>query len=225
MALQRRRLADTHVLDHRTRRTLHDQVLPDLHAVVLQISATQGSDPALHDAVDALTRIHHQISDLIRVGPGLFAPSPGQKDLFVALRYMVETEFSAEFAQISWRVSGRSPDLDPLVAEVLFHAVREVVRNAAIHAGGETPEQPVCLAVDMESDDRLRIVVQDDGVGFSHNSWSSSERDGSLIGETQGGLALHSTMIAVVGGSLTVIADTDGTRVDIVVPAPPRRPG
>ena len=219
MALQRRRLVEDHVLDHRTRRTLHDEVLPELHAVILQISSTQNGAPALQSAVDALTHLHHQIADLIRVGPSASSSTPGQIDLINDLRHMVESEFDAEFAGITWSVSGESPNLDPLVSEVLYHAVREVVRNAAIHGGGAVPAQPVNLAIGIVSDDRLCITVQDDGVGFAHGTTPSTTLGRSFAGDAHGGLALHSTMISVIGGCLAVMPSPDGgARVTITLP-------
>jgi len=40
MALQRQRVAETQLLDQRARRVLHDDVLPQLHAAMLALSAT-----------------------------------------------------------------------------------------------------------------------------------------------------------------------------------------
>src|SRR4029079_16905698 len=41
MALQRQRLAESQVVDRRTRRVLHDDVLPRLHTAMLMLSADQ----------------------------------------------------------------------------------------------------------------------------------------------------------------------------------------
>src|SRR5207302_11284111 len=95
--------------------------------------------------------------------------------------------------------------------EVAYGGAREAIRNAARHARGDVPNRPLELDVVVQSDDGLRLIVTDDGVGFS-----ASPTEGGTYGS---GLVLHSTMMAVVGGSLEVESKPGcGTRVVIAVP-------
>lgn len=210
MALQRRRLTETRVLDHRTRRALHDEVLPNLHTAVLHLSGLKRDAPVVQETVGMLTDIHRRISDLIRVHPGMLSLVAGEGHLVGALKDMLLSEFADEFETVSWQVHDEPPHLDPLSEEVIFYAVREAVRNAALHGRGNEPERKLNLTITVCCDDRLTVSVRDDGVGLLGHQ---------TIANDQGGLALHSTMVAIVGGHLTVDSVPEGgTQATITVP-------
>jgi signal transduction histidine kinase len=80
--------------------------------------------------------------------------------------------------------------------DVLYHATREAVRNAARHGRQSESDRPINLQITISWDDRLVIWIQDDGIGFDATIKNSAN--------TGQGLALHSTLMAVVGGSLAV---------------------
>src|SRR5690606_38727174 len=101
--------------------------------------------------------------------------------------------------------------LPPLTAEVLFYASREVLRNAARHGRGGTTEALRLRLQVMERARTVALVIEDDGVGLDPGGG-----DGR-------GLALHSTMLAVVGGTLAVESSAGrGTRVRLEVGADER---
>ena len=79
-----------------------------------------------------------------------------------------------------------------LTAEVIFYAAREAVRNAAKHGRGEGD---FCLQIQAHWQDGLELVVEDNGIGLEATSPNSGSGQG---------LALHSTMMAVIGGELSV---------------------
>jgi hypothetical protein len=56
--LQRERLVETRIADHRTRRILHDSILPQLHTALLSL-------PKGHPAGDSIAGIHRQVSNLL----------------------------------------------------------------------------------------------------------------------------------------------------------------
>ena len=201
MRLQRERMASTQILDQRTRRTLHDEVLPLIHTALLSVSARQPDAEALRH----LSEAHQQVSNLLRELPPTVAPEIARFGLVAALRKAIEVEFAPAFDAVrfdcSASVEARLHSLNPVAAETLYYATREVVRNAARHArppgGASKPSLEVSVRT---SDDQLSIIVEDNGPGI--------EQDAA---EGQGqGLALHSTLMAVVGGSLSLEA-TPGT--------------
>lgn len=204
MALQRRRLAETQVLDRQTRRALHDEVLPELHTAILELAATPDSAPT----ISALTALHHRISDLIHTHPGLRFDAD-HPDLAAALRTMLSTEFSRSFSSVTWKGEETLVGLDPLAQEVLFYATREAVRNAALHGRGNQPQRALNLSIAIEADEDFRIWVADDGVGLPAH----------LEGSGQGGRALHSTLLALLGGTMTwERLEPNGTCVEIRLP-------
>ncbi|MBN1121892.1 MAG: hypothetical protein JXJ17_12495 [Anaerolineae bacterium] len=204
MALQRRRLAETQILDHQTRRALHDEVLPALHTTILDVAASQESK----QTVATLTALHRRISDLIHTHPGVTFDE-SSSDLIAAVRTMLQSEFSHAFVSVTWEGIDELVGLDPLVQEVLFYAVREVVRNAALHGRGGDPHREVNLKISVAVGDGITVQIEDDGIGIP----------GDLDLTGQGGLALHSTMLALLGGTMVwKPVESTGTRVEISLP-------
>jgi signal transduction histidine kinase len=217
MDLQRHRLTETQVLDRRTRRVLHDKILPDLHTTVLSLSNLAREHPAVQEAIAALTDTHRQIADLIHTLPGPAPGAPSGRHLVEALQEMMRVEFAGEFDRVTWAITGPPPELSPLVTEVVFYAVREAVRNAALHGRGGQRER-LHLAILVAPEGALTITVEDDGVGLAYDQLEPEEK-GPLPTGSHGGLALHRAMMAVIGGAL--IAETPkggGARVTITLP-------
>ncbi|MBK8027327.1 MAG: hypothetical protein IPK19_39525 [Chloroflexi bacterium] len=211
MTLQRDRLAETRVVDLRTRRALHDEVLPALHTAILSLSAAADDPAAREDALRSLAGVHKQIAGLIRQTESAPVQVGGAVDLAASLRRMVEGEFEGAFSALD----GDLPTpllIPPLAGEVVLGAAREAVRNAALHARGESPDRSLRLTVRAsEAGGQVTVTIEDDGVGFY-------ARRGESVG-TGNGLLLHSTLLTVIGGSLRVEAPAEGgTRVVIETP-------
>jgi signal transduction histidine kinase len=211
MALQRQRLAESHVLDQRARRVLHDDVLPNLHAAMLTLSGGQASS----DAVSLLADIHRQIADLLHELPTAAASEVTRLGLIGALRQAVDDELGSSFNDVTWHVAPeaeqKNQSIPPLAAQVLFYAAREAVRNAARHGRDLASSRPLRLHIGVTWRDGLEITVEDDGVGLRTTEESN--------GGSGQGLALHSTMMAVIGGTLAVESALDTyTRVTLTLP-------
>jgi len=198
MTLQRERLVESQVLDRQTRRVLHDDVLPNVHAAMLALSA----DAAHADTVALLADTHHQIADLLRdLRPATTASEVARLGLVGALRQLVDDALADAFDHVAWRITPEAETwtrrLPVLTAEVLFYAAREAIRNAARHGRAAEASQPLELSITLRDDlGDLVIVIEDDGPGLNPARASDA-------GSGQG-LALHSTMMAVIGGALTV---------------------
>ena len=137
-------------------------------------------------------------------------------DLVAALRHMVESEFAAEFDGVSWHTTEKPEPLLPLVQETVYYAVREAVRNAARHGRGADARRSLHLDIAIAVGERLVIVIADDGVGLVNDRDPAEPGDGLVPAGAQGGLALHSTLIAIIGGRLTVdSAAGRGTKVTV----------
>lgn len=208
MQLQRERMATTQILDQRTRRVLHDEVLPLIHTAMLSLSAEKAPEVILKQLSDA----HQEVSNLLRELAPTVMPEIARLGLIGALRKMVQTEFAPAFDEVLWRVEedveAQAARLGPLAAETLYYATRELVRNAAKYgrpAGGTAPFRLEMAA--RAAADRIRLVIQDNGVGMG-----AADAAGH-------GLALHSTLMAVAGGAL-VVESTPGqmTRAELAMP-------
>ena len=92
-------------------------------------------------------------------------------------------------------------------------AAREVIRNAALHGRGGKTNFPLRLDITLCAEPRkLVLTIQDNGVGIDPS------REATPRGGSGSGLALHSTLLAMVGGYLTVEAlEAGGASVIITV--------
>lgn len=207
MQAQRQRIAESQIADRRTRRVLHDDVLPRLHAAML----------TTHDegAIKALSEAHRDLAQLLRELPAVTQLQLNTRGLFGALRDLVEREFANDFDAVDWAVSPEAElaakQLPESSAEVVFHAAREGIRNAARYGRGiERGSLHLQICGEL-GDGHLQVSIIDDGVGVG----AASAQLGS-----GNGLALHSAMLAVLGGSLTIKsqAQIPGTHITLACP-------
>jgi signal transduction histidine kinase len=220
MALQRQRLSESQVVDRRTRRVLHDDVLPQLHTMILEIGDSRlelgDSEQALISNLQSqLADVHRQIANLLHDMPATAAPEVARLGLIDALRQAIDGEFGSSFDGVTWRVEPAAEHaarmVPTLAAEVFFYAAREIVRNAARYGRNGDSARPLHLAVSVAWRDGLEMAIEDDGVGM-----------GAATVATQGsghGLGLHGTLMAVVGGTLTTESELGAyTRVALALP-------
>jgi two-component sensor histidine kinase len=210
MELLRRRLGELQVVSTRHRRVLHDEVLPDIHLALLRLQEE-------HEVSAALTRAHQTLSEMLQAGPQSAAGQVASRGLLAAIRETIEREFAASFRSVEWNVEeeaarGMSERSGAVAAEVLYYAALEAVRNAARHASGGDPNREVSLRITARWIDGLDLAIDDDGVGPLGNTAEPGGRQGLLI---------HTTMMAVVGGSLSLTTGEDGkgTTVRLGLPA------
>ena len=203
VALQRQKVAHVVTLDRGARRSLHDDILPLLHAALLFPD----------EAAEKITAAHRGISDLLRELP---APLPLEKRAFFeALQHEVANELSGQFDSVSWNIAPEaeraSEALPPFLASTFYFAAREAIRNAARHGRGRDAARALKLEIGATCDADLQICIADDGVGATQ---MQSETGGS-----GSGLSLHAALLAVAGGTLSIEHPAGGgTRVEMSLP-------
>jgi signal transduction histidine kinase len=201
LILQRQRMAETQIVDRKTRLHLHDEVLPQVHTAMLSLSnKTKTDNGATEEVLHLLSDVHRQISDILRELPSSAVSEIDRLGVLIALRRVIENEFGQVFDSVSWNVNEfceqKARTIPPLIAEVLYYATREAIRNAARHGRplDSGKDLDLCITADW-GPDALEILVEDNGVGLA--STTTGEKWG-------GGLSLHGTMMVVIGGSLTM---------------------
>ncbi len=214
MALQRERLAQSQIIDQQTRRVLHDDILPNLQASLIALNQNHEAEH-ITTAVTLMTEAHKQISDLLRDMPTITVPDIARLGLVRALQRSVTFELADTFDEIFWQldegVAEKVKTIPSLTAEVVFYAAREAMRNAAKYGRGTEETRPLHLWVSIGWSSELCLQIRDDGVGLQESSVSAGSGQG---------LALHSTMMAVVGGTMELIStQEEGTTVTIILPA------
>ncbi len=193
MTLQRERMAATQLLDQRTRRVLHDEVLPQIHTAMLALAAGEDEEAVMAQ----LSRAHQDVSRLLRELPAIVAPDIARLGLIPALRRTVENEFARSFDDIIWRIDDDAAQaldaLPPPAQEAIYYAARELVRNAAKHAfvGDNGGSRRVTFRAWL-GEGTVQLSVEDNGRGVM------------AAGEQGRGLSLHGALMAVAGGSLAL---------------------
>jgi two-component sensor histidine kinase len=211
MTLQRQWLSDSRLTGRQTRRVLHDDVLPQLHALMLSLSGS--SEARVKQAVRELADTHRRLSSLLQELPTAGASEVAALGLAAALKRSIDDEFASSFDAVEWTAEPlaeqKARDLPPSAAEVLFHAAREAVRNAARHGRGDHADGALKLSVGLVWRNGLEVTVEDNGVGFDTSQYAS----------TGHGTAIHSTLMAVIGGAwVTESSPGKGTRVTLTLP-------
>jgi signal transduction histidine kinase len=214
MGLQRERLAQSQVMDQRTRRELHDDILPRLHTVMLMLSGLPQNETTTN-VMTTLTDTHRQISNLLHAMPSTSAPEIARLGLLGALRQLVDKELGKAFDGVVWEVDAEMEsafrDIPPLKSEVMYYAAREAIRNAARYGRGKNSSRPLRLTIMARMGETgLEIAIEDDGIGIEQQKAERRQHQtcGSTNFQSTGGsghgLALHTTMMAVIGGTLRV---------------------
>jgi signal transduction histidine kinase len=206
MALQRQQMMQTQLLDQRTRRVLHDEVLPLIHTAMLSVASGEQKETALQRLSDA----HRQISSLLRELPVTTTPAVARLGPLAALRKLVEGELGQSFDSVAWEVTEEAEQaaaaLTPLKAETLYFAGRELVRNAARHARRAQGEHLRLKVRATCGNGSIRLRVEDNGSGW----------DGRAV--PGHGLELHTALMAIAGGSLALSGSPEGVHAELALP-------
>ncbi len=183
-------------------------------------AATQVSETAaLNEAIEMISDAHRRLAAMMRASAPS-APHHLERDgLMQAIHAMLEQDFQNAFDEVEWQVSDETAAYidevtPPAIAELIFAAVQEVLRNAARHARGADVHRRLRLLLKASwnpEDSSLEIIVADDGVGIASASSSTTG--------TGGGLLTHSALLAIAGGKLMIkSAPDEGVTVRIVLP-------
>ncbi len=226
-SLLRRRIVDVKLLDAQQRRVLHDETLPMLHLALLRLetlrflnahndTAPERSAQVLDEAVESISDAHRQLASMMRA-MSTGAPHRLERDgMMSAIHTMLEQDFQHAFDAVEWQVTEETArfidDLvPPAIAELIFAAVQEALRNAARHARGSDVHRRLRLTLSASCSSDLEVLVTDDGVGIVSSNSSTTG--------TGGGLLTHSALLTIAGGGVTV-KTTPGAGVSVRIYIP-----
>ncbi len=155
------------------------------------------------------------ISNLLKELPSAYAPQFEHIGLAQAIRKLTIEEFSSNFKNVDYQweeiVETKLNDLSQLKKEVIYYAVREAIRNSALHALPKVGEEKVTLTICITTNTEIKIIVKDNGGGVK-NGKDPSKGTGQ-------GLAIHSTLMELIGGRLSIESEPGSfTRVSLNCP-------
>ncbi|WP_367897984.1 ATP-binding protein [Leptospira sp. WS58.C1] len=187
--LQRKKIQEQRLSDQKTRQILHDEILPEIHSLILEISSDRsGSFNSEH--ANALTGLHKRISSLLREmsDTGLEISRIG---LIPMLQKLQDSD--AKDANLIWKIDPNinsiTENYPPEVQEVLYYAFRESIRNAVKYSGEARSEITILICYE----NGLSIQIKNE-IGKDLISLRSSGQ----------GLKIHSALLRIFHGSLTL---------------------
>jgi PAS domain S-box-containing protein len=187
-------------------RELHDEFGQALTALRIDLSWLRkhsgGAHDDFHSRLDtSRALVERTIESLRRISEGL---RPGMLDvlgLAAALEHLVGQFEQRWRIACTFRADRDEYDLDKSQSIVVFRLVQEALTNVSRHA--RATEVDIDLR---EEDNRLRLVIQDDGVGFD----TTQPRKGF-------GLLGMSERVRMLGGEID-IDGRRGTRIVVTLP-------
>lgn len=213
-------IQESAVSDERLRlaRDLHDGLLQSLTGVALHLKSAQKlirADPeaavrSVSDLQDVILADQRGLRHLIHQ----LRPFPRRVDVVRRLTGRLEDLGSRFQNQFGLEVRLRTESLSPILSESLRHEVfsiiNEALANAARHAAARTVDVEV-----FTRDDEVRIVICDNGKGFSFRG----RYDLDQLNRLRIGPVTLKERISSLGGSLVIDSSDAGSKLEIRVPA------
>ncbi|MDT8369150.1 MAG: histidine kinase [Longimicrobiales bacterium] len=193
----------------RLSRELHDETAQVLAAVSLRLGMVGESAPPEQRAAldEARALVSEGIRGIRRVTSNLRPTALDHLGVVAAVRALVRDYDARHGLHTTFTQAGELPELDDEVELVIYRATQEALANAARHAPDATVS--VNLAI---GEERLELVVQDDGPGLPEGVTATDARRGT-------GIAGIRERVRGVGGTLDLISlPGEGVRLEITVP-------
>ena len=203
----------------RISRELHDELGQTLTAAKLNLQMLRrtitdpGAAQRLDDAVGMVDGMIRQARDIAR---GLRPPLLDEAGLVPALEHYLKALAARSGTQIEFDVAPGFPRVAPDIGTTVFRLVQEAVGNALRHSRARTVR--VTLA---DEPDALRLVVEDDGVGFDPDAVKLSARRGEHLG-----LLGMTERVRGVGGTIELESRPgEGCRISVRISREPQADG
>lgn len=199
------------VIDERERigKDLHDGIIQTLYAISLSLEdvpdlMTEDMAEASVTVDRAIDTLNRAIGELRHFVVGLRPENMDETDFTGLLAALVDQVRHNHVVEVELDVPDERIDLPAHARSELLQIAREALSNIARHAHATTARVSV-----QREDDRLRLEVADDGVGFDT---SSEVPRGHL------GLANMRDRARALGGALEVGSRRPGTTIIVTVP-------
>lgn len=187
---------------------LHDGVVQELTGVSLSLAAKARSESVeREDVLQASAAIRGSIKSLRSLLVDIYPPNLQEEGLQSALGDLL-SGLTARGIQTRLDVDIADATVDPEAAALVYRAAQEALRNVVTHSAATH----VRVALDAH-DGSVRLVIDDDGRGFSTDTLDERAADGHV------GLRSLAGLVADLGGTLAVRSTPgEGTRVEVSIP-------
>jgi signal transduction histidine kinase len=191
---------------------LHDgplQALIHLCRLIDAASSETGSKPDTSPFSDLRATVEDIVAELRSIARGLRPSILDDLGLVASINQMLSEAGERQHLVTSFGVTGSEHRLARTVELALFRIAQEAISNVERHAAAHT------VAVGLNFEERgLRLLIKDDGVGFSAGIGRQPEGSASL------GLPGMTERAHLIGSRLQIHSQPgSGTTVDVWVPA------
>jgi len=193
----------------RISKILHDDLQQTIFAARMRVNHLEERSEFSEEQAKLATRAIELLDESIETTRSLSSeldPPVGEQSLSDSLEWLAMHMEQSYNLSVEMKARGAAKTADKNLRYLLFRLVRELLFNVVKHA--DVDEAFLFL---VEGEDRLRIVVKDEGDGFD----PAEQKTG------KGGLGLVSVRerIEMIGGRFEVVtAPGEGTRITIEVP-------
>jgi signal transduction histidine kinase/ligand-binding sensor domain-containing protein len=196
----------------RISRELHDEFGQTLTAAKLNLQMLRqvtADAPAAQRLDDSVGMIDGMIAQARNIALGLRPPLLDEAGLVAALDHHLKTLEGRSGVRIELDASQLRVDIPPAMNVTVFRLVQEAVNNALRHAQARTIR--VTLGDDAQA---LKLVIEDDGVGFDHEAVAQRARRGEHLG-----LLGMTERARSAGGSIALDSRPGrGSRIEVRLP-------
>jgi signal transduction histidine kinase len=210
-ALLQRAVDASDVERRRIAADLHDGVVQDLAGVTFELAGAARERGVPPTAAAALSRasesVRSTVSSLRSMLLDIYPPDLAELGLTAALQNLA-ADASTDVLDVRTEVRGDVDAVPVPVAQLLYRAAREAVRNVCAHA--DAAHAQITAGLDGAT---VSLEVRDDGVGFDPEVVADRLRQGHV------GLRGLRDVVRAAGGDLTVTSSAGaGTVVRVEVP-------
>lgn len=190
---------------------LHDEVTSKLGSVIFGMGNMLASPPAAsQDMLEQLARFREE---LVRLSAWTRTKAHELHPAVLTHLGLVDAlkRLALEYGQrmgitVAVHVKGTVPQ-DPIISTTLYRVVQEALRNIEKHA--HASQVVVSLRQDGE---RLRVSIEDNGVGFSQEGASRELQGIGLLGMEE--------RVRMISGTFSIVSQIgEGTKLELLVPA------
>jgi PAS domain S-box-containing protein len=191
-------------------RELHDETGQALTVIRMNLVNAANEENAPTHVADSIAVVDRAISQIRGMALRLRPTMLDDLGLIDALEWLLEQQARSAGWKGRFELVGDCPPLPPQVETACFRIVQEALTNAVRHARAKH------VSVRVQGDaEGLRIVVEDDGVGFDRASFETPEERMKHFG-----LVSMSERAGLVGGTLEIDTGREqGVRITLEVPA------
>lgn len=199
----------------RIARELHDDSAQDLATLLVELEALGESlPPSAEEAKRMLARVKSQttkaLTDMRQIILDLRPSILDELGLVSAVRWYGRTRLESIQVAVSANPGSQRKRVEGSVETAIFRIAQEAINNVAKHAQAKEVKVRFEFA-----DDRISLLVEDDGKGFDVASVIGAEGGTASLG-----LAGMNERATLLGGNVTIESEPgQGTKVRVEVPA------